>query len=130
MLLAPPLRAGHGRSPRPSGVQPSSGTPVKTKSAIKKEKLKMRIEKSLRGSMAKPDGKDRSNRTEADKAEKTAPMPKALIGTHQKSPAGKRICYGFNLGSCHTDGPRCMKGERICSLCFEPHPYVKTHGNN
>ena len=48
-------------------------------------------------------------------------MPAALKtkGTDHM-PGGSRICYGYNLGTCHASGNRCDRGEHACCVsgCF------------
>ena len=54
-------------------------------------------------------------------------MPRDLQGGHAKSPQGKAICFGFNLGGCSrrktNDG--CEKGQHVCCGCFaKEHAYI------
>ena len=48
------------------------------------------------------------------------PMPAALRGHSHVNPAGARICFGFNLGTCQT--PNCTRGVHCCVKCFRNHP--------
>ena len=37
---------------------------------------------------------------------------------------GKRICFGYNLGTCAEKGTGCNRGLHICTKCFEVHPSI------
>jgi hypothetical protein len=52
-----------------------------------------------------------------------ARMPKALRGMCDQDPQGRKICYGFNLGTCPS-AVDCDKGMHKCCkpLCFGNHP--------
>ena len=49
---------------------------------------------------------------------------KDCAGHHGVSADGKRVCFGFNLGTCKTNRPRGERGEHCCSRrnCYGPHP--------
>jgi hypothetical protein len=47
------------------------------------------------------------------------PMPAALRGHSAMTPAGNRICFSFNLGSCTAQN--CPKGDHVCVKCFRKH---------
>jgi hypothetical protein len=50
-------------------------------------------------------------------------MPEGLRGLCNKDPQGRRICFGFNLGTC-PDTDNCSKGMHKCCkpMCFGKHP--------
>ena len=51
-------------------------------------------------------------------------VPTELIGLHQQTSTGKRICYNFNLSrgcSFAEANQSCMKGLHVCMRCFEGH---------
>ena len=49
-------------------------------------------------------------------------MPKGLEGGSKQTREGKRICFGYNLGTCRTNN--CEKGLHICCGCFaKEHSY-------
>jgi len=54
-------------------------------------------------------------------------LPKAFQGRDCSStdPHGRRLCFGYNLGSCHAaaDGAQCKKGWHLCmrNNCNAPH---------
>eukprot|EP00435_Cladocopium_sp_Y103_P056952 s3147_g19.t1 len=51
-------------------------------------------------------------------------MPVELIGLHQQTKSGKRMCYNFNPSrGCDlaTPGQECVKGQHSCMRCFGAH---------
>jgi hypothetical protein len=56
------------------------------------------------------------------------PMPAALRGGVPTNGEGKPICFGYNLGTCKSDGD-CTKGLHICChpKCFQKHAFVTKH---
>lgn len=58
-----------------------------------------------------------------DAATAFIPMPLALRGQNATNPEGKRMCFGFNLGTCKaiTVGDSCDKGVHGCCKCFGNH---------
>ena len=54
-------------------------------------------------------------------------MPRALKNKADKLPDGRRICYGYSLGTCPhkvADGAECAKGVHVCANhgCHGSHP--------
>jgi hypothetical protein len=72
-----------------------------------------------------------------DKRRDFVKMPAALIGMCAKSSSAtqsKRLCFGFNLGTCSAVGPgqECSKGMHLCmkpgaggEACSKPHGALK-----
>jgi hypothetical protein len=54
-------------------------------------------------------------------------LPKGLQGS-AVSKSGKRICFGFNLGSCSSTN--CQKGQHICCKCFGQHSFQECPSKN
>jgi hypothetical protein len=56
------------------------------------------------------------------------PMPAALRGGVPSNEDGKPICFGYNLGTCRSDGD-CTKGLHICChpKCFQKHAFISKH---
>jgi hypothetical protein len=57
-------------------------------------------------------------------------MPADLSGKAAATPDGRRLCFGYNLGTCRSntkDGQRCNRGFHLCCNpgCFGPHPLAK-----
>ena len=55
---------------------------------------------------------------------KRQPMPQQLHGMHHKTPAGKAICFNFNLGKCKDK--KCPR-EHVCCVpgCYKSHPQTE-----
>jgi hypothetical protein len=85
-----------------------------------KEKEKEK-KKQGKGGKAKGDGKGQKG----GKNKKRGPgeMPGGLEGS-SVTKDGKRICYGFNLGTCSEKGAGCPRGRRVCTKCQEAHPSI------
>ena len=56
-------------------------------------------------------------------------LPKGLKG-RPTTKSGEKICYAFNLGTCHTTGPKCERGSHVCTACNEGHAYVNCPKKN
>ena len=56
------------------------------------------------------------------------PMPAVLRGGVPANSDGKSVCFGYNLGTCKSDGD-CPKGLYICChpKCFQKHTYVSKY---
>ena len=59
---------------------------------------------------------------------KRQPMPQQLHGMHHKTPAGKAICFNFNLGKCKDK--KCPR-EHVCCVpgCYKSHPQTEHEGH-
>ena len=53
--------------------------------------------------------------------DKRFPMPAELHGMHHQTPAGKPICFNFNLGRC---SDKACKRQHVCCVpgCYKKHP--------
>ena len=73
-----------------------------------------------------PQGKSGNN--QGPRKLRKGPMPAALRGGVPANSDGKPICFGYNLGTCKSDGD-CSKGLHICChpKCFQKHPFVNKH---
>jgi hypothetical protein len=85
-----------------------------------KEKEKEK-KKQGKGGKAKGDGKGQKG----GKNKKRGPgeMPGGLEGS-SVTKDGKRICYGYNLGTCSEKGAGCPRGRHVCTKCQEAHPSI------
>ena len=56
--------------------------------------------------------------------DKRFPMPAELHGMHHQTPAGKPICYNFNLNRCADKG---CKRQHVCCVpgCYKKHPQTE-----
>ena len=63
-----------------------------------------------------------------DASRRTPRMPAGIQGEHAVTPAGERICYGYNLvGGCTLamPGQKCKNGWHVCCRCFQAHSFLK-----
>ena len=72
--------------------------------------------------------KDKPGPNPSPKKVRKGPMPAGLRGGVPANSDGKPICFGYNLGTCKSDGD-CTKGLHICChpKCFQKHPFVSKH---
>ncbi len=56
--------------------------------------------------------------------DKRFPMPSELHGMHHQTPAGKPICFDFNLGRCAN---KACKRQHVCCVpgCYRKHPQTE-----
>jgi hypothetical protein len=66
----------------------------------------------------------------ASRPRESFPMPTGLQGKAAQTPDGRRLCFGFNLGTCTAKakaGGQCPRGWHLCANhgCFGKHPVSK-----
>ena len=72
--------------------------------------------------------KDKQGPNPSPRKIRKGPMPAGLRGGVPSNSDGKPICFGYNLGTCKSEGD-CTKGLHICChpKCFQKHPFVSKY---
>ena len=109
-LLMPMPKRAAPRAPEPPKKNTEADTKPSAKAAPKKN----------------PQGKP--GNTAGPRKARKGPMPAGLRGGVPTNPDGKPICFGYNLGTCRSDGD-CPKGLHICChpKCFQKHTFISKH---
>jgi len=98
---------------RSQGNEENEDEPKKKKPRLSQRQRKAAAAAEAKAAAAKGKGKG------------TVKMPQGLIGKHNVTQDGKRICYAYNLSGCRDAeaGGQCAKGWHVCCEpgCYAPH---------
>ena len=130
LLLMPLAKAGGGdRSTKAPGTpekhdKVASGKTKKRSAQVKKLREQLAEAKQRQHVVQRPQGGAPKG---GGKGKQKGPaMPRALVGGVAQTADGKRICFGFNLGSCSKvqPGEECDRGLHLCTKkgCGGRHP--------
>jgi hypothetical protein len=125
-------RSSSGGGGGGGSVASASDAKIDSDKAAKKRKheAKMASDQAAKQARmsAKGSGKSQSSGKAAGKG-KGPRMPPGLIGMDSTTSDGKRLCFGYNLGTCTScdDGDECSKGWHLCCKpkCHKAHPLQK-----
>ena len=124
--LAPlPATGGSKRAASPPRLPPTGE--AKLSKAEKKRRKKEKEKKGKAANAAVPATGVRSGETQRGPGPR---LPAGLVGKCGKTADGRRICFGYNLGTCQgaNDGEKCEKGWHLCmesvngAACGKAHP--------
>ena len=123
LILIPVMSAGAAQKRRHGGRDNESDD-GENHTPVREHKRQKRQQQTPPPPSPHPQGGSSKGGSKGVTRQMGPPMPRELLGQKSQTKDGRRICYGYNLGTCKNDAKNggCDRGAHVCTKCEGKHP--------